>query len=445
MLMESCSCLQSTIPVPFHAELLDGALCANISESHGYGLTTTPPMAVRLVLWSEVVLYGTPQQWIQHSLSLWMVVQGKTLIRKSKCLSVPVRIKNKLLGLPGWWGPILLIYHQVAGWFSWGMVSCWGLKVLDSVTGWLDLGGIRRQIILLNDTVCCWPVNSHHFCHHSHFVHVTIVSTLEWPIIEAGWSQWVKSLLGYSVLCEWWQHDLWLVLNMGYEAFPTSINLSTFLYPRLLIPDLFFLASKLGHLLLHMQTLGHFSFPYHVDGEMLYIKLWPVGEFFSLPSDFSLHHSTCGADPAIKQTQEFFFSFSGSYRISHNATGVSWGRSFGALMAGDREVWISAYALWSCLCSILEVPLPSYGGLWLGLLMRNSTCWKILVTRSLMTYGQTFFTRLGVVFQRYTFFHCMAVLLQSPRGLHYDSFTGARHKLYIFFPTTYTSTGSVRS
>lgn len=139
----------------------------------------------------------------------------------------------------------------------------------------------------------------------------------------------------------------------------------------------------------------------------------------------------CGADPAIKHTQEFFFSFSGSYRIPHNATGMSWGRSFGALMAGDREVWISACALWSCLCSILEVPLPSYGGLWLGLRMRNSTCWKILVTRSLVTNGQIFFTRLGVVFQRYTIFHCTAVLFRSPRGLHDDSFTGARHKLHI--------------
>lgn len=169
------------------------------------------------------------------------------------------------------------------------------------------------------------------------------------------------------------------------------------------------------------------------------------GRIFFTTIWFQLASLTCGTDPAIKQTQVFFFSFSASYRIPRNATGMSWGRSFGTLMAGDREVWISAYALWSCLCSILEVPLPSYGGLWLGLLMRNSICWKILVTRSLVTYGQTFFTRLGVVFQRYTIFHCTAVLLQSPRGLHYNSFTGARHKLYIFFPITYTSTGSVRS
>lgn len=110
----------------------------------------------------------------------------------------------------------------MAGWFSWGMVSCWGLKV----TGGLDLGGISRQIILLNDTVCCWPVNSHHLCHRSHFVHVTIASTLEWPITEAGWSQWVELPLGYSVLCEWRQHDLRLVLTWiwSFSHFHKSVH-----------------------------------------------------------------------------------------------------------------------------------------------------------------------------------------------------------------------------
>lgn len=38
--------------------------------------------------------------------------------------------------------------------------------------------------------------------------------------------------------------------------------------------------------------------------------------------------------------------------------------------------------------------------------MGNS--WKVLVTRSLVTYGQAFFTRSGVDFQRYTILHCMA-------------------------------------
>lgn len=77
-----------------------------------------PHLWAKLVLWSEVVSYGTPHQWIQHSRSFWKVVQGETLIRKSKVLPVPVRIENKLLGLPGWQGLILLIYHQVTGWFS---------------------------------------------------------------------------------------------------------------------------------------------------------------------------------------------------------------------------------------------------------------------------------------------------------------------------------------
>lgn len=209
--------------------------------------------------------------------------------------------------------------------------------------------------------------------------------------------------------------------------------------------SIFFLTRKLDHLPLHMQTLGHFFSPEW----MVRCSIQSSDhreEFFFTTIWFQLASLPCGADPPIKQTQDFFFSFSGSYRIPHNAIGVSWGRSFGAIMAGNKEVWLSAYALWYCLCSILEVPLPSYGGLWLDLLMGNSICWKVLVTRSLVTYGQTFFTKVRSCFSKV----CNSslhgtVLLWSLRGLHYDSFTGACHKLYIFFPTIYTSTGSVRS
>lgn len=66
----------------YHSTALSGWQLLG-GEFHGHELTLTPPM-LQLALWSEVVLYGIPYQWIKYSERLQMVVLVETLCGQEK-------------------------------------------------------------------------------------------------------------------------------------------------------------------------------------------------------------------------------------------------------------------------------------------------------------------------------------------------------------------------